>query len=87
MLIVGAVATGANARDFATPTPHPSPQGGGDRQAFREIIEITSLPTAPLPMQHKSLAPLGAGHVAGAHEGGEGGVDFGGYAAALSEGA
>ena len=38
-------------------------------------------------MQHEPAAAIGAGHVAGAHEGGEGGVDFGGYAAALFEGA
>ena len=34
MLIGGAGATGANARNVATPTPHPSPQGGGDRLAL-----------------------------------------------------
>ena len=35
MLIAGAVAKGANSGDFATPTPHPSPQGGGELQPFR----------------------------------------------------
>ena len=47
MLIIGAVATGANARDVATPTPHPSPQGGGELQAFLAINQIASAHTLP----------------------------------------
>ena len=48
MLIVGAVAKAIMTKNAWTPTPHPSPQGGGDRQALRSITSHPSRRQQPL---------------------------------------